>query len=132
MNIRQRAYHFAMNKHKNQKEDSGKPYMIHVYQVADILRMLTDDDDTIVAAYLHDTLEDTETTYKELKSEFGKKVADLVMEVTKDENKHFPRLKSRNAILIKFADRLSNMSRMGTWSKEKQDKYLKDSKFWKS
>lgn len=138
MNKPLEALIFARKKHEGQLDDNGNDYFYsHIEQVVRILNKVTNDEDTICAAYLHDTLEDTDTTYEELVDMFGKTVADLVNEVTHDgqaDNKgfYFPRLKSHKAIMIKFADRLSNLSRMENWTKDRQLHYLKRSKFWKS
>lgn len=135
--IIEKAKAFALDKHRNQKDDNGFPYFFHVEQVARILGIVTKELELIACGYLHDTLEDTETTFEELKKNFGERIASLVLEVThegkKDENGYyFPRLQSKDAILIKFADRLSNLSRMESWSEERQNQYLRKSKFWKS
>lgn len=132
----QEAINFALNKHMTQKDDCGKPYFNHVSQVAMLVQMVTKDPEIVMAAYLHDVIEDTDATYEQLVDKFGKRVADLVLEVTHDGKKdekgfYFPRLKSRDAILIKFADRLSNLSRMEAWTPERQEHYVKRSKFWK-
>lgn len=129
---------FAKEKHKNQKDDCGESYFdAHILQVFCIINEVTTDEDVKCAALLHDTIEDTATTYEELAENFGKRVADLVMEVTHDGQKdakgfYFPRLQSKDAVLIKFADRLSNLSRMKNWPVERQAHYLRKSKFWKS
>jgi len=127
---------FAERKHRAQKDDEGKRYYLHVWQVAQTVRMVTDDIDIITAAYLHDTIEDTDTTYREIFDNFGQVVADLVMEVTHEGKKdsygyYFPRLKSRDAILIKLADRMSNISRMDAWDIARKEHYLRKTKFWK-
>lgn len=129
---------FAVQKHGDQKDDCGKDYFAsHLVQVAQILMHVTKDNEIIAAAFLHDTLEDTDTTYEELEATFGKRIAGLVHEVTHEGKKdekgfYFPRLESRDAILIKFADRLSNLSRMESWDEKRKQHYLKKSKFWKS
>ncbi len=91
--------------------------------------------DIITAAYCHDLLEDTDVTYKKLIEHFGVAVAGLVQEVTCDRNpvggKTFPMLKSQKGIMLKFADRLSNISRMKSWSDKRKKKYLESSVFWK-
>jgi (p)ppGpp synthase/HD superfamily hydrolase len=132
-----RALAFAKQKHKGQKDDGGLPYIYHPQQVYRILFCVTCDVDILVAALLHDTIENTDTTYEELIKEFGQKVADLVNEVThegKPDSKgyYFPRLKSREAMMIKFADRLSNISRMDSWDDKRKQHYLKSSKFWRT
>ena len=134
----QRAYDFAKEKHAHEfDDDKTTPYFdSHVLKVVAILKCIIQDHDLITAAYLHDTLEDTGTTYQEITGLFGDRVASLVFEVTHEgtgrESYYFPRLKSREAAMIKFADRLSNLSRMTIWPEEKQTDYLKRSKFWKS
>lgn len=127
---------FAKQKHKGQVDDDGNDYFeTHCLQVMKILEMITNNHTILMAGLLHDTLEDTDTSYEELKSHFGVTVANLVNEVTHEGKKDeigftFPRLKSKDAILIKFADRLSNLSRMGSWNEKRQEHYLKKSKFW--
>jgi (p)ppGpp synthase/HD superfamily hydrolase len=132
-----RARDFAKERHGKQVDDCGKPYFeSHVEKVAAILNLITDDKNLLAAAYLHDTVEDTQTTYEELSKTFGVDIADLVMEVTHEGSKenggyYFPRLKSRGGILLKFADRLSNLSRMDAWSEQRKEHYLKKSRFWR-
>jgi (p)ppGpp synthase/HD superfamily hydrolase len=129
---------FSKLKHAGQLDDTGKDYYeAHIQQVHDIVLQVTDNPEILAASLLHDTLEDTNTTYEELVEIFGKRVADLVHELTHEGNKdkkgfYFPRLKSKDAILIKFADRLSNLSRMEKWKYDRQISYINKSKFWKS
>lgn len=136
--LEKQAYKFAEEKHKNQKDDSGKPYFqAHILQVVEIVKLVSEDSEIVATGFLHDTIEDTQTTYDELVSTFNTRIADLVLEVTHDGKKdeigyYFPRLKSKAGILIKFADRLSNLSRMESWDTDRQIHYLKKSKFWKS
>ena len=137
MKLSTKAANYAREKHKGQKDDCGKDYFAsHIAPVANLLRFVTMDEEVIAAAYLHDTLEDTNTSYVDLLSEFGPRVASLVMEVTHEGAKdnygyYFPRLKSKEGIMIKFADRLSNISRMENWSEARQKHYLKRSRFWR-
>ena len=120
-----KAYTFALNAHKNQKRDSGDPYLVHPVAVADILSDLKLDSATITTGLLHDTIEDTKITYNNVKTEFGKEVADLVEGVTKIselEGKIIENSKAENirklilatskdirVLLVKLADRLHNM-----------------------
>lgn len=131
-----KAYRFARKKHAGQKDDNGYPYFFHPLQVSKILRLVTQDPNVIAAGLLHDTIEDTQTTYEELVKEFNQDIADLVMEVTHEGDKNtgytFPRLHTQRGIMIKFADRLSNLSRMEAWGEERRQHYLLRSKFWKS
>ncbi len=126
---------FAQEKHKGQFYDKDKDFFLaHCWQVFQILKNVTDDEEILCAALLHDTLEDTDTTLEELKKEFGDNIANLVYEVTDEEGENgkcFPRLKSKKAIILKFADRLANLSKMSCWDEKKQNWYLKKSKFWK-
>ncbi len=119
------AINFSMSKHEGQKRKSGEPYIIHPIAVAEILIQLNLDGDTICAGLLHDTLEDTTAKYEELKTRFGKPVADLVdgvtkIEVLKTDNKSvqeaetirkmfFAMSKDARVIIIKLADKLHNM-----------------------
>ena len=120
-----KAYHFALKAHKNQKRDSGDPYLIHPVAVANILTELKLDSATIATGLLHDTIEDTHTTYETIKNEFGQEVADLVEGVTKIsvfENQALSNSRAENfrklilatskdirVLLVKIADRLHNM-----------------------
>jgi len=134
-----KAWKFAKDKHAGQKDDTGKDYFkVHCEQVGEIVfRVAPQDTNLVMAALLHDTIEDTNTTYEELKEEFGEDVADLVHEVTHEGKKdwdgyYFPRLKTQRGITLKFADRLSNLSRMESWPEKRKAQYLRKSKFWKS
>ena len=133
-----KAYEFADLKHKDQKDDNGKEYFgAHILNVVSILMQVTKDPVIIAAGYLHDTLEDTDTTMVEIEMQFGNEIASLVRELTHEGTNdnvgyYFPRLASKKAIIIKFADRLSNLSRMDNWTPKRQQHYLSKSKFWKS
>ncbi len=132
------AYIFGKKKHEGQKDDLGEDYFdTHCMHVVEILKLVTKDPSILIAGLLHDTLEDTKTEYDELKEKFGQRVADLVHEVTHEGQPdstgyYFPRLSTLGAVLIKFADRLSNLSRTSSWSEERQMHYVKKSRFWKT
>ena len=135
--LEDKALDYASKKHRGQLDDRGRPYFFaHVIQVHNILQDVTDDEETLCAGLLHDVIEDTDTTYEELVHEFTKEIADLVMEVTHEgdsyKNFYFPRLKSRKAVMIQFADRLSNMSRMNQWPGSVQQDFLDRSTFWRN
>ena len=135
--LEDKALEFAAEKHKGQLDDQGRPYFFaHIVQVHSILRDVTDDEEVLCAGILHDTIEDTETTYEEVLHEFNREIADLVLELTfkgdKETGRYFPVLKSRKAIMVKFADRLSNLSRMRDWPGDWQEDYLRQSCFWVS
>ncbi len=131
-----KAIEFIEEKHAGQYRKSGEPYVVHPLEVAIILAELGMDVDTVVAGLLHDVLEDTETTYEELKENFGKDVADIVEGVTKLGKIHFKDVETQKAenyrklilafskdlrvIFVKLADRLHNMKTLQYFSKEKQ------------
>jgi GTP pyrophosphokinase len=131
-----KALEFASEKHKGQLDDQGRPYFFaHIVQVHSILKDVTDDEEILCAGILHDVIEDTDTSYDDLIREFNKPIADLVMELTHEGDwktgHYFPRLQSRKAVIVKFADRLSNLSRMDDWPGDRQQRYLEMSGFWR-
>ncbi len=130
------AYEFALDAHRDQNRFSGEPYIVHPTMVAEILVDLKLDAVTVIAALLHDVIEDTEITLEELAQEFGTEIAQLVDGVTKlgrikyqskeeqaAEN-HRKMLvamaKDIRVILIKLADRLHNMRTLDHLPEEKQ------------
>ena len=142
-NTLSKAYDFAVSAHKNQKRKSGDPFVKHPLAVANILSDLKLDSATIVTGLLHDTIEDTKTTYDVVLKEFGKEVADLVDGVTKisaledkaAENyraENFRKLilatsKDIRVLLVKLADRLHNMRTIKAFdSIEKQKRIARE------
>lgn len=126
-----KAIAFAQKVHEDQ-EYNGGPFFTHPWQTAQLIATLTDDEDLICAAFLHDTIEDAGVTFEELCNEFNPEIASLVKEVTKDGYNSFPHLKTQKGVMLKFADRLSNVSNMDEWSEEKRHRYLfEKSRFWK-
>ena len=138
-----KAYNFAVKAHEKQKRDEGSPYIIHPIAVASILTELKLDSATIATGLLHDTIEDTHATYKNIEEEFGKEVADLVDGVTKIsefENQAISNSRAENfrklilatskdirVLLVKLADRLHNMRTIKfVIDKEKQIKKAKE------
>ena len=120
-----RAYVFATQKHGDQKRASGDPYYSHPVEVAGILTDLYLDTASIATALLHDTIEDTDTTFGEIENLFGREIADMVNGVTKmsllelssqdtAQAENFRKLLLATAsdiriLLVKLADRLHNM-----------------------
>ncbi len=120
-----RAYVFGVKAHGNQKRDSGDPYFSHPLEVAGILTDLQLDSAAIVTALLHDTIEDTETSYEDIEKKFGREIADLVDGVTKLSKLELQSEQTKQAenfrkfmlamshdvrvLLVKLADRLHNM-----------------------
>jgi len=119
----------ARRKHRGQKRVSGEPYITHPVAVADILADLRLDADTLVAAILHDVIEDTPTAKAEIASIFGQVVAELVDGVSKLDQIQFKNRQEAQAesfrkmllamvrdirvIMVKLADRMHNMRTLG-------------------
>ena len=120
-----RAYDFARQRHEGQHRKSGHPFLQHCVEVARLLAQLRMDDTTVAAGLLHDVIEDTSATYKDVSSQFGHKIADLIDGVTKIDRFTYESREERQAetyrkmllsmvkdirvILIKLVDRLHNM-----------------------
>ncbi len=137
----ERAYHKAEKAHEGQRRRSGEPYFTHCVAVAHILADMKLDAEAVAAALLHDTLEDTDITLEELRSEFGATVASLVDGVSKLTNLPInvdghSRRNDREleyirkmllamgsdvrVVLVKLADRLHNMRTLGYMPQIKQ------------
>ena len=130
-----RAYVYAMKAHGQQKRASGDPFFSHPLAVAAILTDLKLDDATIVAAVLHDTIEDTASTREEIDSIFGSDIGSLVDGLTKIKKLDLVSKRAKQAenfrklllaiaddvrvLLVKLADRLHNMRTLGFMPPEK-------------
>ena len=136
-----RACHFGDIAHIKDVRKSGEPYITHPIAVAEILAGFRLDRDTIIAAILHDTVEDTEVTYEMVLAEFGETVARLVDGVTKLKTSSMSKQQSRAAtfhkilaatiidprvLIIKLSDRLHNMSTLDAVREEKQKSTAKE------
>ncbi len=133
--IRQ-AFAYGAEMHEGQYRHSGEPYFTHPAAVAGILAKQRLDDATIVTALLHDTIEDTKSTFGEVEAKFGREVAELVDGVTKltnlqlsstaaKQSENFRKLfiaisKDMRVILVKLADRLHNMRTIRAMRPDKQ------------
>ena len=120
-----KAYDFAKAAHQGQKRSSGEDYFVHPCAVVEILADFGFDSSTVIAAFLHDVLEDTAVTAEELEAEFGAEIVSLVEGVTKLDKLQFVNREEAQAenfrkifvamakdlrvIIIKLADRLHNM-----------------------
>ena len=137
------AISFAAQKHVAQKRKGAdeQPYINHVLEVANVLANTgkIEDYDVLIAAVLHDTIEDTETTVEEITKLFGATVGEYVLEVTDDKSlpkarrkelqiEHAPHL-SNGAKYIKLADKISNIRDVTknppeNWSDERRIEYI--------
>ena len=130
------AYRLAEEKHREQKRSSGEPYIIHPLSVAAILVGLGMDSESVMAGLLHDVVEDTDCSIEDITKQFGKEVALLIDGVTKlgkipyssREEQQAENLRKMlmamaediRVIIIKFADRMHNLSTLEYMSPQKQ------------
>ena len=142
------AIDVATKAHEGQFRKTGEPYIIHPLAVKKILEEWNMDEDTIIAGILHDTVEDTPLTLKEIEEQFGKDVAFLVNGVTKlskarsgmkDLDEYLPQTGDNllklliatgqdiRVLIIKLADRLHNLRTLGALPPEKQKKIARES-----
>lgn len=143
MNKLLKAIDFAARKHRDQrrKDEAASPYINHPVALANVIANEggVEDERVLIAAVLHDTLEDTDTSEQELTREFGKDIADLVLEVTDDRSLPKAERKrlqvehagsiSRRAKLVKLADKICNLRDIASappadWSVERKQEYF--------
>jgi (p)ppGpp synthase/HD superfamily hydrolase len=135
------AAHYAAEKHATQKRkgEAAEPYINHLLEVALLVSSVSDDEDTVVAALLHDVIEDAGVTWEQLAGRFGSRVANLVAEVTDDKSlpkaerkrlqiENAPK-KSIQAQTIKLADKISNLRSMissppADWDLARRQEYV--------
>ncbi len=135
------AYNFAKHAHSGATRASGEPYIVHPLQTAQILVDLNLDEASIIAALLHDVVEDTDVTFKEISDKFGEDVEELVRGVTKissikysknvTEMENLRRLfismsKDVRVIMIKLADRIHNMRTLNYLPHNRQIKFASE------
>jgi len=137
-----RAYYYAEQAHDGQRRRSGEPYIIHPLAVANILADMHLDHQSLMAAMLHDVIEDTGVPKTALAKQFGDVVTDLVDGVSKLTNIHFESKEHQQAenfqkmamamakdirvILVKLADRLHNLRTLGSLKPEKRRRIAKE------
>jgi guanosine-3',5'-bis(diphosphate) 3'-pyrophosphohydrolase len=142
IDVIEEAYHLAKKAHEGQKRHTGEPYITHPVAVAQILAQMRMDPPTIIAAILHDVIEDTPVEKHDLIEKFGKEVADLVDGVTKLTQIEFESRAQAQAenfrkmvmamardirvILVKVADRLHNMQTIHCLPREKRRRIAKE------
>lgn len=140
--VLRRAWQVGAAAHDGQTRRSGEPYITHPVAVAGVLAELKVDVETLVAAILHDTIEDTPLTSEELAGEFGETVAELVDGVTKLDKLQFSSRQEATAesfrkmmlamardlrvILIKLGDRLHNMRTLGAQTVEARERIARE------
>lgn len=148
----ERAYRRAEQAHEGQVRKSGEPYFTHCVAVATILADMKLDAEAIAAGLLHDTVEDTDITYDDIKNEFGRVIANLVDGVTKlrqlpinvdkdpagkrarETNREFEYIRKMlltmgddvRVVLVKLADRLHNMRTLGYMPPHKQQRIARE------
>lgn len=137
-----RAYEFGADAHSGQLRQSGEPYIQHPLEVANILAEMHMDHDTLVAAMLHDVIEDTETGKEKISTEFGPEVATIVDGLSKLTQIEFESHAEKQAsnfqkmlmamaddirvILVKLADRLHNMRTLGALAPAKRRRIARE------
>jgi GTP pyrophosphokinase len=137
-----RAYVYAMKAHGKQKRASGDPYFSHPLEVAGILTDLKLDDATIIAALLHDTIEDTRATRAQIEKQFGKEIGGLVEGLTKLKKLDLVSKRAEQAenlrklllaiaddvrvLLVKLADRLHNMRTLKFMPEDKRNRIAEE------
>ena len=136
IDLLKRAYYFSFDRHLNQVRESGEPFASHPYAVANILINLKLDYQSIITALLHDTIEDTNKSFRDVSDLFGSEIANLVDGVTKLSNLEVASLERKQAenfrklivaiskdlrvLLVKLADRLHNMRTIRAVSNDRQ------------
>jgi GTP diphosphokinase / guanosine-3',5'-bis(diphosphate) 3'-diphosphatase len=137
-----RAYHFSEWAHREQTRKSGEPYFVHPASVAGIAAELKLDTASVCAGLLHDVLEDTHSSMKEIEADFGKEIATIVDGVTKLGKINFISREDRQAesfrkmivamaqdirvLLIKLCDRLDNMRTLDHMKPEAQERIARE------
>lgn len=139
------AFELASEAHEGQKRNTGEPYIIHPIAVATIAaEELELDANTIIAAFLHDVVEDTDVTLEEIRARFGDDVAFLVDAVTKRKKHNYEHTKQVDnyrqilesvhfdvrALLVKLSDRLHNMRTLDSMRPDKQMKIAGETDFF--
>jgi len=137
VNLIRKAWEFCVKNHEGQMRASGEPYIVHPFEVAEVLTEMKLDATAIAAGLLHDAVEDTPATSEEIEEMFGDQVAHIVEGVTKIDKIQFANREDRQAenvrkmllamvsdvrvVLIKLADRLHNMRTLEHLKPERQE-----------
>ncbi len=142
LDLIKKAYNFSEEAHRGQKRASGEDFIIHPLETAIILAKLKLDDVSIIAALLHDVVEDTKLSLKDIEKEFGKEVSELVDGVTKITELKTEKLGDKQAetirkmlvastydlrvIIIKLADKLHNMRTIDVLNEERKKRIARE------
>lgn len=136
MTNKERAFMVAKKAHSNQTYDIY-PYEYHVQQVAKIAEELGYDESIVISAFLHDTIEDTDLSYNDIKTAFGVEVAEIVYCVTDElgrnrkerKEKTYPKIRSNwKAVAVKICDRIANIQQSILYQPNKLKMYQKEHK----
>lgn len=134
MTNKQRALLVAEKAHSNQSYDIY-PYVYHIRQVVKIAEDLGYDEAVIVSAVLHDTLEDTDLSYNDIKKAFGQEVAEIVYAVTDElgrnrkerKSKTYPKIRDNwKAAVVKICDRIANINQSKRYNSKLYKMYQKE------
>ena len=134
MTNKERAFLVAEKAHANQTYDIY-PYMYHIKHVVDIAESLYFGESIIIACILHDTLEDSDLSYNDIKKAFDEEVAEIVYDVTDElgrnrkerKEKTYPKIKKNwQATAVKICDRIANMVHSKMYNKKLYDMYKKE------
>jgi len=126
---------YIKEKHKGQFRKQGTPYYLHPLAVSKILKDKGFDTEYQIAGLFHDLLEDTDTSFKEIKEISNRHIAVAVLLVTKEpdytKESYYRRIKKNNmARMVKLADRLHNLSEAHFADRDFQKKYIKETEEW--
>ena len=119
--IIEKAYNYASKFHYGQKRESGEEYITHPLSVAYILASMHADSDTICAALLHDTIEDTESTYDDIKEQYAVLIENALKEATANHNRSIKAME-------RVADKCTETAKK---AQESNDKLCRVDNFWK-
>jgi len=134
MKNEERAELVAQKVHANQSYDIY-PYMYHVKQVVNVAKELGYDEEIIIGCYLHDSMEDGNLSYNDIKKAFGKNVAEIVFAVTDElgrnrterKEKTYPKIKANwKATVVKLCDRIANVRQSRKYNEELFAMYIKE------
>ena len=135
-----KAFAFAEIAHDNQLYGTY-PYIYHIKQVVDIAKGLDYELDILIACALHDTIEDTEVSYNDIKTNFNGEIAEIVYSVTDElgrnrkerKSKTYPKIKENwKATVVKICDRIANIEHSRTHNKNLMKMYMKEHKDFSS